>query len=163
VNSKVQVKKLNASYVDGLTADSLQTHDIQYTVPTSATSVGEATYSLPSIPAGTYYTSFSVVASMSAAGDLLNCVVETTSFHTQLIGYGAPYIDFSTTSAGGVLTVSKGEALQFRCFTNTGTYSIVNSVPSIVDFVKIDGSVARTAAPAIAHAQAPAHGSATGR
>jgi hypothetical protein len=166
VNSNTQVPKLNASSVDGLHASALQTHDLQFTVPASSTQVATATYSLPTVPPGTYYASFNVVAHMGTAGSLVNCVLEQTNLTTELLGYGAPFIGFSTVSAGGVVTVSTGHPLELRCFTNTGTYATSTSSRSIVDFVKIDSATIQDATvAAIAHARVHhhAHRNATGR
>jgi hypothetical protein len=163
VNSKRRVPRLNASLLDGVNAHSLQTRDRQFSLPVSSTPSSTVTYRLPGLTPGTYYASFDVVGRMSTAGDLLNCVLEQTDATSELLGYGSPFVTYSTTTAGGVVAVATGHPLQLRCFTSGGTYTTIASTRSIVDFVKIDGAVVQGATPAIAHARVPAHRNAIGR
>jgi hypothetical protein len=168
VNSTKQVAKLNASYVDGLSAASLraslQTHALVYNLPLSATTTSSNTYPLVGLPAGSYDVNFDVVGHMSAAGDDLNCVVETSdSFAIQILGYGSAYANFSTASASGLVTVSAAHPLQMRCFTSAGTYTLVNGSPALVAFTKIDSVAIHGAAAAIAHTRGAAQRAASGR
>ncbi len=163
VNSTKQVAKLNASYVGGLSARSLQTRGIEYTLPASTTPIATATYLLGGLPAGTYFASFNVLGQMSASGDQLDCVLERTDFAERLLGYGSNFLSFSVTSASGVVIITSGHPLQLRCFTDTGSYRLTTN-RSIVDFVKLAGVTTRTSATAVVpHSQGTAARSATGR
>ncbi len=160
VNSTKQVAKLNASYLGGMAATSLQTHAVAYNLPVSTTATTSTVYPLAGLPAGTYDASFDVVGRMTTSGSTLECVLETADLTDQLLGYGSTYASFSAVSASALVTVAAGHPLQLRCFTSSGTYALTSTAPPKVDFTKIDTVTTHTVTTDTAAASARPRGTA---
>jgi hypothetical protein len=142
VNSRKLVKRLNADEVDGSSAVSLMSNDIQFSLPpTPAT--GNAVFALPAVPKGVYEASFDIMAFTSAAGITINCHFQRSSDHTfAILSYGGSFDDFTTVMGSGVLDMRTKPVDQFRCFTATGTFTLntglaLNNV--VINLIKING------------------------
>ena len=103
VNSRAQVAHLNASLVGGKTASALQTKAIHDELPVSTSAVPNATYTLPTMPAGSYQVTFDVDALMTVSGQVINCsVMEHGTMTNLLLAYGSSYETYSAVSGAGV-------------------------------------------------------------
>lgn len=146
VSSDTKVARLNADKLDGLSASSLQTRVVRYTLPANTGQRG-LTVSFPGLAAGTYTANMSIAivttkdadipvgsfcGFFDADGRLITPLTNGTDFGDS---------DSRTFNASGVIDSRKLAGL--FCTTSNGTMEIVASE---VTFTRVDGVTSRDSA-----------------
>jgi hypothetical protein len=127
----------NANTVGGLTAGQLKTTQYQFRLPTQAAAASR-TYSFPSLPAGNYSATYSILAT----GTSVLCYFQNGAGPYEAISYGVNSGGYTSVTNSAFLAVSS--ATRLNCagspFSLNGGGSISN-----VTFTPIDTPVAGTA------------------
>jgi len=132
----------SADKVGGATADQLRTTGYRYDLPVQA-AASERSYAFPGLPPGTYLATYSFSADTSAPTTSMGCLLTPSGGAPSVAGSASVPGSVVRASASAIVTVGTGAHLS--CSSSPGTFTISNTVPSLVSFVRVDTVVPGTA------------------
>jgi len=145
VNSKVKVAKLNADFVDGMSAAQLGVRTLVYEKAFSLPGVSGYTLTLPAVPAGNYLGTMSGWVYGPATSNM-ECFIRVPSTGRLHLNAwrSSDGRGFYPLSSAGVVSVPTTQNLKAECTGDLGTYNTFPSAPLQVSLTRIDTRIDKT-------------------
>jgi hypothetical protein len=133
----------HAAQLNGKPGSAYLNTQYQYRLPSLAAATTRD-YTFPGLPAGNYFASYSVLASMTAADSALICYFQATPASPfEALNYG--YNPFGFSSPTGTAFITWGPTSKFHCNTTSGNFTAnTGGAVSNVAFTPVDTPIAGT-------------------